>query len=192
MMPLDFREIVNFCSKAPRPRMFWPFVETSLEEYRTLMEWFWHGKSKVLEAKSAPCATPTTEGQSSATDMESNRHGTHWKCQKTKWRLFSVKCPFEISSFVWRLASLYSFSLWLVFFLRSVKWCWQGETDVPWEKTCPSVIFATTDLTCIGLESDPGLFGEKPAIDRAELIRKIFLKTQLLLHVPTGWCSLER
>jgi len=56
------------------------------------------------------------------------------------------------------------------------------------EKHAPVPFFFPPDLnlTCVGLESIPALFGRKPAIDRVELIPIILDNCFFLLHRPTG------
>lgn len=44
------------------------------------------------------------------------------------------------------------------------------------KKKHAAVSFFRPKISCIGLESNPGLFGKKPAIDRLELIRIILKK----------------
>ena len=41
-----------------------------------------------------------------------------------------------------------------------------GETGVTGEKSCPISTFFTTNLSWIGLVSNPELCGERPATDR--------------------------
>ena len=60
---------------------------------------------------------------------------------------------------------------WFVFFVfpcngTPVEWNWQGKTEVPGEKTCPSATLSTTNPTWTDRGSSPALRGERPATNR--------------------------